>query len=291
MRQRSLLAVLVALAAALAASATVYRVVSANSRPPKAPDGHPVLVAARDLNLGALIGDSDVRLVSWEGPVMDNWATRREDIVGRGVLGIINKGEPFPQNRLAPRGAGAGLAAVIPNGMRAVAVKVDEVVGVSGFVLPGMHVDVLSSGTPPGQDNNVGTVTRTILQNIEVLSAGQNFERDIQGRPATVQVVNLVVTPEQAESLSLASAQTKIQLVLRNPLDDQKVATPGISTRRLLEGIEPVPQRPPVREVRVVVPAPRRAEPVIPPEVVEVFHGTKKEVTVIREGSGKEQKQ
>ena len=117
--------------------------------------------------------------------------------------------------------------------MRAVAVNVDEVVGVSGFVLPGMRVDILSSGTPPGQTNN-NMITRTILQNIEVLSAGQNLERDAQGRPASVQVVNLLVTPEDAEKLSLASGQMKVQLVLRNPLDTGTVKMAGVSSAHLL---------------------------------------------------------
>jgi pilus assembly protein CpaB len=104
--------------------------------------------------------------------------------------------------------------------MRACAVKVDEVVGVSGFVTPGMRVDVLASGDPPGNpDPRMGTKVKTLLQNIEVLSAGTDIQKDADGKPQQVHVVNLLVDPDQAELLSLASTHAQIQLVLRNPLD------------------------------------------------------------------------
>jgi len=284
MRRRLVTVILFAIVAALAASTSLYRVISARTQAPRS-QTVTVLVAARDLNIGALAGESDIREVEWPGAVGTQGIGQRQDIVGRGVIANINKGEPFSENRLAPKGAGAGLAAVIPGGMRAVAVKVDEVVGVSGFVLPGMRVDVLSSGTPAGAQ---GTVTRTILQNIQVLSAGQNIERDMQGKAAAVQVVNLLVAPEQAEALSLAGAQTKIQLVLRNPLDTQTVKTAGISTNQLLLGTSPPPEplkptRP--RVVNAVAPAPiappqPKAAP--PVETIEVIRGEKRELVAIR---------
>ena len=116
---------------------------------------------------------------------------------------------------------------MIPPGMRAVPVRVNEVVGVAGFVVPGMRVDVMISGSRPNGDSNLGTLTRTMLQNLEVLSAGTDFKKDPEGKPAQVQVINLLVTPEQAEILSLASSQTQIQLSLRNPLDRDVTKTPG----------------------------------------------------------------
>ena len=128
------------------------------------------------------------------------------------------------ESRLAPKGAGGGLAAMIPAGMRAVAMRVNEVVGVAGFVVPGMRVDILISGSPPNSKNaDLGSLTKTLLQNIEVLSAGQDFKKDAEGKPISVQVVNVLVTPEQAEQLSLAASQTTIQLVLRNPLDQADI--------------------------------------------------------------------
>ena len=95
-------------------------------------------------------------------------------------------GEPVLESRLAPKGAGAGLPSMIPPGMRAVAVHVNEVVGVAGFVVPGMRVDVLISGNPPQGNGNQGTLTKTLLQNIEVLSAGQEFKKDVEGKPISV---------------------------------------------------------------------------------------------------------
>ena len=141
-------------------------------------------------------------------------------MIGRGVISDFYQGEPILESRLAPPGSGGGLASTIPNGMRALAVRVDQVVGVAGFVTPGMRVDVLASGIPPGATSPTqGTVTKTILQNIQVLSAGTDIQKDAEGKPQQVQVVNLLVTPEQAQTLSLASSELKIQLVLRNPLD------------------------------------------------------------------------
>ncbi len=127
---------------------------------------------------------------------------------------------------------------MIPQGMRAVAIRVNEVVGVAGFVIPGMRVDVLISGTPGATNTSaaLGVQSKTMLQNIEVLSAGQDFKKDAEGKPITVQVVNLLVTPEQAEMLSLASRQTTIQLVLRNPLDREVAKTPGTAVALLFRG-------------------------------------------------------
>jgi len=288
MRRRLLTVLLFAIAGALAASTLVYRVMVARASTPR-PTGPMIAVAARDLAVGALVQDSDVSLTEWNGTLDPQWAIRREDVVGRGLTANVNRGEPFPGNRLAPRGAGAGLAAIIPPGMRAVAVKVDEVVGVSGFVLPGMRVDILSSGTPPGQTSN-NTITRTILQNIEVLSAGQNLERDAQGKPASVQVVNLLVTPQDAEKLSLASGQMKVQLVLRNPLDTGTVAMAGVSSAHLLldgtagdapppSPAAPAPRRAPKPALRAVTAPP--PERVSVPVTVEVIQSGKRDAVVV----------
>jgi pilus assembly protein CpaB len=168
---------------------------------------------------------------------------KKEDAVGRGVVSNLYQGEPIIDSRLAAIGSGGGLAATIHPGMRACAVKVDEVVGVAGFVTPGMRVDVLISGTPAGSTNvNDGPKTKTLLQNIEVLSAGTDIQKDNEGKPQQVQVVNLLVTPEQAELLSLASNQTRIQLVLRNPLDTQQAHPPGVALTNLFADASPAPK-------------------------------------------------
>jgi pilus assembly protein CpaB len=171
---------------------------------------------------------------------------------------------------LAPQGSGGGLAGAIPPGMRACAVKVDDVVNVSGFVTPGMRVDVLISGTPPGvQSPTDGTVARTLLQNIQVLSAGTEYQKDKdnEGKPKQVQVVNLLVTPEQAESLSLASNnQIKIQLVLRNPLDTKVSPVNGTSTSNLFAGTNGSPDKAHTAKRRKAAPSTLS---------IEVFNGSK----------------
>lgn len=198
----------------------VYKMVSSHMAA-----GRPVLTtrvvaAATDIKLGAVLTAADLTTVSMQGEVPKGAILDPASIVGRGVISELYQGEPILETRLAPVGSGGGLAATIPQGMRALAVKVDQVVGVAGFVVPGARVDVLVSGVPPGaMSPTQGTVTKTILQNIQVLSAGTDIQKDAAGKPQQVQVVNLLVSPEQAQTLSLASGEMKIQLVLRNPLD------------------------------------------------------------------------
>jgi pilus assembly protein CpaB len=161
------------------------------------------------------------------------------------------------------------------------------VVGVAGFAVAGMHVDVLVSGAPGGKGDigAAGPITRTLLQNIQVLSAGQNFQKDAEGKPVLVQVVNLLVTPEQAEILNLATEQS-IQLVLRNPTDTEIVKTPGASTYNLFSGGAPPPPAPRVPREPRVVPAP---EPYIAPAppapktvTIEVFAGDRRTESTVR---------
>src|SRR5271157_3547787 len=241
-----------------------------------------IALAARDLEVGTILKDQDIMVEDWPGAVPAGATARAQDLVGRGVTTAIYAKEPMSESRLAPRGAGGGLAAMIPQGMRAVAVRVNEVVGVSGFVVSGMRVDVLISGNTPGGNGNLGTVTKTLLQNIEVLSAGQDFKKDAEGKPVMVQVVNLLVTPEQAEQLSLASNQTTIQLILRNPLDRQMTQTPGAALAHLFTGGKlrtPQPgenaaARPrPEPKPAVVREAPKKEEPF----VMELLSGNKKD--------------
>jgi pilus assembly protein CpaB len=205
-----------------------------------------------------------------------------KDVLGRGVITAIFAKEPIISSRLAPRGAGGGMATMIPPGMRAVAVRVNEVVGVAGFVVPGTHVDILISGNSPGGNGSLGTLTQTLLQNIEVLSAGQDFKKDAEGKPIAVQVVNMLVTPTQAEQLSLAASQTSIQLVLRNPLDHDIAKTPGTALQRLFMNgklapppldIAPRPRAVPKRPVPVVAAAPPPKEI---PFVMEIISGNSK---------------
>ena len=236
-----------------------------------------LIVAKHDLQVGTLIRDSDVEDVSWGAPIPDDAVKTRTDIVGRGVVSTVFQNEPVLERRLAPRGAGAGLAATIPMGMRAVAMRVNEVVGLAGFVLPGMRVDVLVAGSVPGSPT---MLCRTVLQNIEVLSAGQKIDKSSEGKPETAQVVNLLVTPNQAEILNLAS-DSRIQLVLRNPLDTKSEVTAGTSMAKLygvsdsaVSRASSLPDPPPPG----YVPRPRLtavASQPPPMTTIEIFHGSK----------------
>ena len=284
MSQRVSAILLIALLLSAGATYIVYRAV--NARPAGgAVATTQVVQAVKTLELGALLQDQDLTMGPWVGTVPPGVATKKDGLVGRGVIAAIYAGEPIMTNRLAPMGAGAGLAATIPTGMRACAVRVNEIVGVAGFAVPGMRVDVLIAGNPPGGNSGTtGPHVRTLLQNIQVLSAGQNYQKDAEGKPAPAQVVNLLVTPEQAEILSLASNETRIQLVLRNPLDMEPAKVPGTMMANLYGGT-PVVKRPeaaPAPRTRVVPVVAKDPAPVVvhaapppPPYQIEIFNGPK----------------
>ena len=292
MNKRFLAVLAFAFIVALGASLMLYRLTSKNGQTTKAaPAAIKLVLASRDLELGTLLRAEDVALTDWPGAVPAGSSLKPDDVIGRGVISKIIAKEPILDSRLAPKGAGGGFAATIPKGMRAVAVPVNEVIGVAGFVGPGMHVDVLISGAPPNGAANLGTLTKTLLQNLEVLSAGQDFKKDSEGKPVAVQVVNLLVTPEQAEQLSLASHQTTIQLVLRNPLDREVTQTPGTAMAALfgggkfklpnMSGVKGDPLDDPQQQQR-----PRVVKPVVAPVapvarkeapfVMEIISGTKR---------------
>ena len=243
MNKRVLIILLSAFAIAAGCSFLVYRVVG-NRLAASHQITSTVVVAAKEIPLGAIIHDEDLGTMQMVGLVPKGVLVDRKVVVGRGVMSTLYEGEPIFESRLAAPGSGGGLAATIPAGMRACAVRVDEVVGVAGFVTPGMRVDILISGIPPGQVSTDGPRVKTLLQNIQVLSAGQDIQKDNEGKPHPVQVVNLLVTPEQAEVLSLASNQTRIQLVLRNPLDNAVTQPPGTAVAALYTGHNIVPPRP-----------------------------------------------
>jgi pilus assembly protein CpaB len=274
MNKRVLTILLTAFVIAAACSYVVYRVVG-NRLLAGAQKSTQVVVANNDVQLGSVLRDVDLGTADISGALPKGAIVNRQEAIGRGVISNLYQGEPILESRLAAPGAGGGLASTIPPGMRACAVKVDDVVGVAGFVTPGMHVDVLISGNPPGStDVNTmnGPKVKTLLQDIAVLSAGTDIQRDVDGKPQQVQVVNLLVTPEQAEELSLASNQTKIQLVLRNPLDTKITEPSGTVVANLYGDKNPVTQKP-----RSPVAAPRAAPKSAPPPVyvIKVFNGSK----------------
>jgi pilus assembly protein CpaB len=184
------------------------------------------------MNAGTVLSESDLQLADVSKTLIPKGVFRTvADAQGRIVILPIVAGEPLVETRIAPRGAGMGLAPIISPGSRAVAVRVNDVVGVAGFVLPGMRVDVLVTGRAPGSEDSV---TRTVLRDILVLSAGQIIQPEPKAQTINTPVVTLQVTPAEAEVLTLASAEGHIQLVLRNSSDRTAPETAGVRLTTLL---------------------------------------------------------
>ena len=238
MNRRVVTVLFLAFVVALACTVFVWRKLTAGAAgAPQKSNTVAVVAAAENIKLGTVLTAGNLTTIQIAGALPQGAIRDPKSAIGRGVISNLYQGEPILESRLAVVGSGGGLAATIPNGMRVCAIKVDDVVGVSGFVTPGMRVDVLVSGNPPGsQTGSQGPVVKTVLQNIEVKSAGTDIQKDAEGKPQQVQVVNLLVTPTQAEILSLAASQTRIQLVLRNPLDTQIAQVPGDAMANLFSG-------------------------------------------------------
>lgn len=280
MQRRLSIVLICAVMIAGAASYVVYRLSGGGQKAVKPVATTQVVVATRDLEIGTLVHDSDLTLANWAGSSPKGATLKKSSALNRGVVSAIYRGEPVTESRLAPTGSGGGLASTIPAGMRACAIKVNEVVGVAGFVIPGMRVDVLITGSPIGEAAGEGPRVKTLLQSIQVLSAGANIEPDKEGKPQQVQVVNLLVTPHQAEILSLAAGNdTRIQLVLRNPMDTEVTTPPGTSMSELFGGSEArlAPAKPspePVAQAPVAATPPKAIVPAPPvTETIEVLNG------------------
>jgi pilus assembly protein CpaB len=221
-----------------------------------------VATAATALSVGVEIKPADIKLVSIPRDRFPAGGFEKaEQVVGRPVISNILLDEPIMAGRLAERGSGFGLAPMIPTGMRAVTVKVNEVIGVAGFLLSGMRVDVLVTMRPAGEG---GARTNTVLQNIVVAAAGQQIQPDATGKAVNVPVVTLLVTPEQAEALTLAGNEGRIQLVLRNSGDQSMPKTRGSEVGDLYGSNRPV-AAPVIRAASAKAPAAAVAAPAAPP--------------------------
>src|SRR5208282_1538060 len=237
--------------------------------------GVQVIVAASDLQVGARVEEHDIKVITIPASDLPAGAPRRRsDVLGHGVIIPISQGEFILPNKLAGENAGSGLPSLIPPGMRAVSVRVNEVVSVAGFVTPGTRVDVLLTGTPgAGSDQQ----TTTVLQNVAVLATGHTLERSSTGEAQNTAVITLLVSPDDAQRLTLASVEGKIQLSLRNPLDTRADDVPSSSERGLFKGLAPVaatPAKAPVRRAPISVKAP--APPTATGVSIEVYQGDKK---------------
>jgi pilus assembly protein CpaB len=257
-----------------------------NGKPAKTVNAptQPVVVAAADLALGTELKKEDLTVVNFPvGQAPAGAFSKPNDVIGRGVISSIVKNEPVLPAKLASKEAGAGLPPVIPDGMRAVSVRVNDVIGVAGYVLPGTRVDVVCTESPTSQPADA--TSKVILSNVQVLTAGTRMEQDQEkGKPMQVTVVTLLVFPEQSERLALASTEGKIQLALRNPLDQGAPETPGIKPAVLLGLAQ---QKAPAKAAPS--PSSKKAGPVTqaapmaaPLPTVEMIRGDKRSSEVIK---------
>jgi pilus assembly protein CpaB len=258
----------VALASGGLAALLALRYLRQQAQPLAQPVRSRMVVAARPLPVGTIVQEQHVKTIEWSGGALPlGYMGNPQEVVGRGLVAPLQENEPILESKLAAKGAGGGLPVIINEGMRGLTMRVNEVSGVAGFVTPNTRVDVLltmedkASGEP---------ATRIIMQDMRVLAAGQSLQPDKEGKPQSVPVVTFLVTPEQAETLALASQQGNIQLALRNMLDTASIKTTG--TRR---GVLMGPVGRPVVARRPGTPnrAPVAAAPQPSQQVVEVYRG------------------
>jgi pilus assembly protein CpaB len=247
----------------------------------------PVVVAAADLDIGAELRREDIRIIDWPANAVPAGAIGDpKEVIGRGIVLPMIQNEPILPMKLASTEAGSGLPPAIPPGLRAVSVRVNEVIGVAGYVLPGTRVDVVATVSP--SRGNSEMVSKVVLTNVQVLAAGTKIERDTdKNKPIPVSVVTLLVDPEEAERLTLASTEGKIQLALRNPLDKGIPLTRGIGPAALLGYGAPTRTATArtatahLRSTGAAAPAPMAAP--APEPTVEMIRGDKRAHEVVRE--------
>jgi pilus assembly protein CpaB len=279
-RNRTLLVLLVAVVLASGASYAVYRTIAGMPVREIEVATMQVAVAVENLTMGTRLTKDHVKLVGWPAasPVQGSFSSV-DAVVGRGLIQPIYANEPLTESKLAALEAGAGLPPSIPPGMRAMSVKVNEVIGVAGFTVPGTRVDVLVTL----KDREAG-MARVVVSNVQVLTAGTRFDQEQakDGKPMPASVVTLMLTPDDAERIALAQSAGSLMLVLRNPLDVVPTETRGVRMASLMGAPEPPPVVKKVKgQARVVA-----AKPVEPPAPkfysVEAIRAAKRTEEVIR---------
>jgi pilus assembly protein CpaB len=290
---RLLIVVAIALVSATVASYAVYRALVMRPAAERGPTLVATLVASRPIPAGALVTKDMLRTVAWpaDSRVPGTFSDARH-VLDRGAIAAIALNEPITESKLAPVGAGAGLAPTIPPGMRGISVRVNEVVGVAGFVVPGTRVDVVVTFESRAAQSD--SLARVVVSNVQVLTAGTRYDQEKarqDARPIPTSVVTLLVTPEDAERIALAAAEGRITLTLRNPLDTAPTETSGIRVAGLMGSSPPVPapvERPAlprrsVRPVQAAVPPPAPQ-----PYMVEAIRGAKRTQEPVRMGGSEE---
>ena len=259
-----------------------------------------VVVAKVEIPVGSRIIPEQLTVAQFPADVTPEGALSKidENLIGRVVVTSIAPRDPVTEVKLAPVGAAGGLSSMIPEGYRAMTVAVNDVVGVSGFIMPGTLVDIVVVITPPKGSGNEEMISKIVLQNIKVLASGQNIDKPKNDREVerAIKAVTLQVTPEQAEKLALASSEGRLQLVMRNSVDQADEQTAGANKRSLLTGeramIAPdpgtssAPKAAPSSPVRRSAPRPAARESNTAPKVtapppaarptVDVYEGAKK---------------
>ena len=282
---RTLIVLLVAIGAAAAATLLVYQAIQRRPVQQVALPQTFVVVAAKPLPTGSKIAATDVKVIGWPSDaVIPGTFTKVEDVVDRGTLVSMAVNEPLTDAKVAAPGAGAGLPPTIPPGMRAISVRVNDVVGVAGFVTPGNRVDVFVT-----LKRNDTTLSRIVLSNVQVLTAGTAFEQDKgkTGQAIPTTVVTLLLSPEDSEKIILASTEGSIMLALRNPLDVDQTKTPGTRLAALYgDPVKPVDEgeKRPARP-RPAPPPPVAAPPPPPeskPYTVETIRGAQRREEPVR---------
>jgi len=284
--KRTAVVVVVAVLLAGVASRGMYIVVSARSAgESSALKTVEVVVAQHPLQLGTRLTKDHIKVVKWPAETqVPGVFAKAEDVLDRGLIATVDENEPLTAAKLAPLGAGAGLPPSIPPGMRALSVKVNEVIGVAGFVVPGTRVDVMVtlSNVQAQQEG----MTRVVVSNVQVLTAGTRYDQENakDGKPIPSTVVTLLVSPEDGERIGLAASEGQIMLTLRNPLDTSPTTTSGVRTAGLMGQPAAEPARLPV--ARLPVPArtvqPEPAAAPAPTYTVEAIRGAKRSEETVR---------
>ena len=280
-RTRHIAVVSIAVVTASIASFGVYGAVSRPAQQVETPS-YFVVLAARALPTGTRVTREDVKVVAWpESNRIRAAATSIDAVVDRALLAPVVENEPLLETKMAPRGAGAGLSPTVRPGMRAISVKVNDVIGVAGFIEAGTRVDLLV--TIRRRDESAA---RTVVSNVEVLTSGTRLDqvkaRDVNSTPTPAAVVTLLVTPEDAERIALAQMEGQVVLVLRNPLDNEPTSSAGVRTGALFAHGTPEPPKVASQPRRAAVVAPPPAAPVKTAYTVEAIRAAKRSEEEVR---------
>jgi pilus assembly protein CpaB len=284
---RTFIVVAVAVVAATIASYGTFRALSRMPQRPAEIPTRKAVIAARQMPLGTMLTRDSVKVVDWpqQTPLQGGFSTI-DEVVSRGLIVSVVENEPLSENKLAPKEAGAGLSPTITPGMRAISVKVNEVIGVAGFVVPGTHVDVVTIIGNKG--GSADTVSRVVVSNVQVLSAGTRYDQEearTDAKAIRSSVVTLMVNPADAERIALAQSQGELMLTLRHPLDVSPTETHGVHLAGLFASSdEPAPRPVAAAVARRPLPPPPppvQVAPVVKAYTVETIRAAKRSEDVL----------